>query len=127
MVSCVDDHKVVAVDEGHEAVRFGDPAGPAASEHVSQRLGLADTGGRVPQGVVHQAVDAPKRRPVMRLPTPVVVPPVVGEDKPHLASIEVVLGSLPRAGLLEALEEPPCVGRHPEQHGRLVEGIPVGS
>ena len=85
MAPCLDDHKVVAIDAVHEAVRFGDPPGPAASEHVSQRLGLADTGGRVPQGVVDQAVDAPKRRPVKSLPPPVVVPPVTGEDKPHLA------------------------------------------
>lgn len=44
MEARLQDHRVVAVDELHEAVFFGEASGPGAGQDVSEVLGLADTG-----------------------------------------------------------------------------------
>ena len=57
MESGVQDHDVITVGQVGEAVFLADPPGPGAGEHVAERFGLADSGGRVAQRVVDQPAD----------------------------------------------------------------------
>jgi hypothetical protein len=47
--SGLQDHDVITVDQVDQAVFLADPPGPGAREHVAERFGLADSGGRVAQ------------------------------------------------------------------------------
>ena len=57
METGLEDDEVVAIDEVDEAVLLGDPTRPRPGQHVPQRFGFADSGGRVAQRVVEEAVD----------------------------------------------------------------------
>jgi hypothetical protein len=47
--SGLQDHDVIAVYQVDQAVFLADPPGPGAREHVAERSGLGDSGGRVAQ------------------------------------------------------------------------------
>ena len=81
--SGLEDDQVVTVDEVDQAVFLGDAARPGPGEHVAKRLGFADPGDRVAQGVVDEPVDPFEGLPVSCQPVGVVRPPVGGEDQPH--------------------------------------------
>lgn len=64
MESSLQNYEVVAVDEVDQPVFFADPPRPSAREHVAERLGLADSSGRVTQGVIDEPVDPLEQGPV---------------------------------------------------------------
>ena len=53
--ACLQDHKVVAIDE---SVFFAYASRPCSGKHVAKWLRFANALGGVPQGVVDQSVDA---------------------------------------------------------------------
>jgi hypothetical protein len=56
--ACLQDHKVVAIDEVDESVFFAYASRPCSGKHVAKWLRFANALGGVPQGVVDQSVDA---------------------------------------------------------------------
>lgn len=86
MKARLEDDEVVMVDEVHQAMLLGDPAGPRPGKQVLEGLRLPDPVSRITQCVIDQPVDPLEDLPIGLEPMLVVVPAVRSEDQPHSAS-----------------------------------------
>lgn len=90
-----------------------DTPGPAPCQDMPQCVRLADAAEGVAEDRVQEPVDPLERGPVTRLPVPVILPAVRGEDQAHSLKPEIVRLAFPRLGLGQALEESLGVGGDP--------------
>lgn len=68
------DDEFLFIDQVNEAVRFVDPARPAAAQTVLQGFRLADAGKRITLRIFDQIIDASERLAILRLPPDITIP-----------------------------------------------------